>query len=244
MEYFLFYTVIFIANIIQGITGFAGTILAMPFGIILVGYDTAKPILNVLGLLAGVYIFLGNRDKVAWVEVKKIIIIMLIGIFLGLFLKNIFIGSNEILYKILGLFVIYVAINGLVSTFSNRKNEVNDNDSKKPYIVLAIAGLAHGLFVAGGPLLISYLTKRVTDKTTFRATISTVWIILNTIILIDDIRFGLWNSELVIKLFISIPFMLCGMFIGGLLYSRMSQPLFMKITYILLLISGTTLILK
>ena len=31
MSEILFYIVIFLANIIQGITGFAGTILAMPF---------------------------------------------------------------------------------------------------------------------------------------------------------------------------------------------------------------------
>ena len=31
MNYLLFYIVILLSNIIQGITGFAGTILAMPF---------------------------------------------------------------------------------------------------------------------------------------------------------------------------------------------------------------------
>ena len=48
MKELLFYIVILLANIIQGITGFAGTILAMPFSLILVGYDVAKPVLNVL----------------------------------------------------------------------------------------------------------------------------------------------------------------------------------------------------
>ena len=36
-RYSLFFVVIFFANIIQAITGFAGTTLAMPFSIILVG---------------------------------------------------------------------------------------------------------------------------------------------------------------------------------------------------------------
>lgn len=50
MKEFIFYIIIFLTNIIQGITGFAGTILAMSPSMILVGYDVAKPILNVLGI--------------------------------------------------------------------------------------------------------------------------------------------------------------------------------------------------
>lgn len=56
----LFYVIIFLANIIQGITGFAGTILAMPFSIHLVGYAVAKPVLNVLGIIAGIYVVAGG----------------------------------------------------------------------------------------------------------------------------------------------------------------------------------------
>ena len=46
MKQFLFYIVILLANIIQGITGFAGTILAMPFSVRLVGMETAVPVLT------------------------------------------------------------------------------------------------------------------------------------------------------------------------------------------------------
>ena len=45
----LFFVVVFLTNIIQCVTGFAGTVLAMPFSVLLVGYDTARPILNALG---------------------------------------------------------------------------------------------------------------------------------------------------------------------------------------------------
>ena len=48
MNYIAFYIVIFLTNVIQGITGFAGTILAMPPGLMLVGYDVEIPILNLL----------------------------------------------------------------------------------------------------------------------------------------------------------------------------------------------------
>ena len=70
MSEILFYIVIFLANIIQGITGFAGTILAMPFSIHLVGYSVAKPVLNVLGIIAGIYVVVGGYKNVNIRELK------------------------------------------------------------------------------------------------------------------------------------------------------------------------------
>ena len=67
----LFLLVVFFTNIIQGITGFAGTMLAMPPSVMLVGFDTAKPILNALGLLSGIYIVAANRKSVNKKEFLK-----------------------------------------------------------------------------------------------------------------------------------------------------------------------------
>lgn len=47
---------LFVANVIQAITGFAGTVLAMPPSIYLLGMDNAKVVLNVMALLSGLMI--------------------------------------------------------------------------------------------------------------------------------------------------------------------------------------------
>ncbi len=88
MREILFYIVILLTNIIQGITGFAGTILAMPPGIMLVGFDVAKPVLNTLGLLAGIYVFVSFRKNVVWKELKKIVIVMAVGMAAGMAVKS------------------------------------------------------------------------------------------------------------------------------------------------------------
>lgn len=249
MRYAVFFLVILLANIIQGITGFAGTILAMPFSLMLVGYDTAKPVLNILGLLSGIYVFAGHHKKVCWAELKKIVLVMTVGIFGGIFLKGFFVGKEFILYKLLGIFVIFLSVQGLYGLWAAdgtriRKRQERDDRSPALYLLLGLAGIAHGIFVSGGPLLIGYLTKKIEDKVSFRATISTVWVVLNTIILLDDIRTGLWNPELIRIQLISIPFLLAGMAVGSRLYVKMSQKLFMNITYILLFISGISLLVK
>lgn len=270
-NYALFFLVILLANIIQGITGFAGTILAMPPSLMLVGYPVAKPVLNVLGLLSGIYVFAGHRKAVNWTELKKIVAVMAVGILGGILIKGMFVGKEEILYKLLGIFVIILAIQGGITLRREGRpgdaagtggtespdaaaghkdretgaiSRASAKDSPALVALLGLAGVVHGIFVSGGPLLISYLTKKIKDKVSFRATISTVWIFLNTLILLDDVRAGFWTTELFIIQLISLPFLLAGMYIGSKLYVRMSQRLFMTITYVLLFISGISLLVK
>lgn len=46
MKELLFLLVLFVSNVIQAITGFAGTVLAMPPSVYLLGLDHAKVVLN------------------------------------------------------------------------------------------------------------------------------------------------------------------------------------------------------
>lgn len=244
MNHIIFFIIILVSNCIQGITGFAGTILAMPPSLMLVGYDVAKPVLNVLGLLSGIYVFMTHGKHVNWDELKKIVIIMGIGIAGGILLHDVFVGKEKIMYSCLGGFVIVLSLVGLYRISNVKREARGKKNNICSYILLIAAGLVHGMFVSGGPLVIGYLSKTIKEKVSFRATISTVWIILNTIIMLDDIRTGLWNVSLLKIQLISIPFMLVGMFIGARLYKKMSQKFFMKLTYVLLFVSGVSLLIK
>lgn len=251
----LFCIVILIANIFQGITGFAGTILAMPFGIMLVGYDTARPVLNVLGILAGFSIFIRNEDKVQWKELRRAIAVMMIGIIGGFVLKYYLADQQAILYKILGIFVVVLAVEGLIKSLlaaGQHKKEKAPKQTKKDrktgtiggIFLLLGSGLAHGMFVSGGPLLLSYFIRRIKDRQEFRATISTIWILLNTLILIVDVSNDCWTIPMIRSQLVTIPFLVGGMVIGGALCKKMSQKVFWLLTYALLFVAGVSLLFK
>lgn len=255
MEIILFFIVVFLANIIQGVTGFAGTILAMPVSLILVGYNTAVPVLNMLGLLSGIYVFVLNRREVRRKELVKILIVMAPMIFVGMWLKKYFESYDKAIYIFLGVLVLILAVTGIYRLYSEGKKKVSavsfDEAGNNGFFfklyefsLLVASGIVHGMFVCGGPLLIGYLTKRIKETGAFRATISTVWIVLNGIILILHISEGLWTRETVITGGLSAVFLFAGMFAGGILYKKMSRRAFMILTYILLAVSGVTLLLK
>ena len=63
-------------NIIQAITGFAGTLLAMPASIMLVGADDAKIMLNLVTLATCVILAVRNRQYIQWKILIRILVFM------------------------------------------------------------------------------------------------------------------------------------------------------------------------
>lgn len=262
MSEILFYLVIFLSNIIQGITGFAGTILAMPFSIHLVGYPVAKPVLNVLGIVAGVYVVAGGPKKVNKQELKRVSIFMGIGILAGFLVKQLLSGQERALYLALGIFVLFIGGRGLISmlkyVMENRgrhpANAKGSREERPEYVkkgmtpgalaLLFSAGIVHGIFVSGGPLIITYLSNHTGSKEEFRRTVSAVWIILNSMILVSDILAGYYTQETIRIQLLSLPFLFGGMFFGGILYKHMSQAVFTLLTYLLLCLAGVSLVMK
>lgn len=232
----MFLVVVFLTNIIQGITGFAGTVLAMPPGIFLQGIDTAKMVLNILGILASLWIVSVSYKDINWKEVKKILFFMVIGTALGM--KIFTLLPLEFLLKIYAIFIILMALKGIFI-----KGEM-----KTPKWVLVgvilLAGVIHGMFVSGGPLIMIYVAKKLKSKSSFRATLAIVWIVLNTYLAFSHYNQGIFTSENLKLLYLSIPPFALGMIVGNILHHKMSQATFLKLSYILLSISGVALIAK
>ncbi len=250
MAEILFYITILLANIMQGITGFAGTILAMPFSLRLVGMDVAVPVLNALGLASGICVLCGAYRHVDTKILKQVLWVMIPAVLAGLYLKQRLSGSPRVLYFLLGAVTVAVALVGLYGIL-RQKDRVKDSGRTDGPLGLTLdlaallaAGLVHGMFVCGGPILIGYMTRKLPEKAAFRATISTVWIFLNGIIFLTHLFSGGFGLTTLRVTGCALPFLFGGMALGGFLYKRMSQHIFIMLTHILLLITGISLFFK
>ena len=267
LRIFLFLLVIIFANIMQTITGFAGTVLAMPFSIILVGSELSRTVLNILGIAASLGVVILNRKAINWKEVLKICAIMLVGMVAGYLIISYANISKQILYFILAGFVLLFTVIGCYTTFikKEKKEEVDetqllDNQDqasimKEPiykvilwYALLVVAGVVHGMYVCGGPLLIIYATKKLKDKDKFRSTLSMVWVVLNIVNLVRDILFGNFVTGdpkmTFIVLAMALGVLTAAVAIGNLIAKRLNRKTFMIITYVLMAISAISLILN
>ncbi len=233
MKDIIFLIVLFIANVIQAITGFAGTVLAMPASMFLLGVDNAKVVLNVIALLSGLLIAISSYKRINK-KLLKICVFMLIGMAVRILLCKV-ISSNSLLI-IYGIIIIVIA----------GKNLLFHKELKLPQAfliaILIIAGIIHGMFVSGGALLVVYATQVLKDKEEFRATVAPVWIVLNSILLVSQIQAHAFNYDNIKLILLSIIPLIVATWIGKKLLKRVSQKVFLNLTYILLIISGISLI--
>jgi len=238
----IFLLIILFSNIVQGITGFAGTVLAMPVSLFFVDINVSKPILNVVGMVSGLYVCLVSHRHIQYKVAAKILVLMLPGILMGFYALRLLKDYETVQLKILGIFVLLIGVYNMLKAKMNIPNK-----SMRPLIAdcfLFLAGLFHGMFVTGGPLLVIFLTGVIKDKSEFRATISFIWVVLNTIIFIQHAITGCFTTSTALLTVYAVPAMLLSMLIGNKIHNRMNQKLFLDLTNILLVLSGTSLLLK
>lgn len=232
----LFIIIIFLSNIIQTITGFAGTALAMPFSIKLEGSDVAKPILNLVALLVSIYIVIIHFKDIDWKQFLIIFLSVGIGYALGFLIELYSLIDGKILLYIYASIVIVIAILFFFIDF-----EKVNLPKRLMIIFLVLGGIIHKLYVSGGPFVVIYALHELKDKNKFRSTLSLVWVILNAINFITQLQAGLFISHTWILFGIGAGATILSMVIGSLIAPKLSKNLFLKITCVLLLISGVTL---
>ena len=99
------------------------------------------------------------------------------------------------------------------------------------------------MFVSGGALLVIYAVQVLKDKDEFRATIAPVWVVLNTYMMISQYKAGLFTNGNINLILLSIIPLLVATWVGGKLAKKLDKNIFLNLTYILLIISGLSLIL-
>lgn len=225
---------VFLANIVEGVTGFAGTMLAMPVAMKMVGITDARIALNVVSLFVSGSIMMKNLQDIRWKEVVKISTLMLMGALLGLYiLKNIPVSQLSVLY---GVFIIIVALKGLLIKWQIRL------PNWALTAAVLTAGVIHGMFLSGGALLVVYAIIVLKDKSVIRATLAPVWIILNVFLLIQDVASSALSSRSLMLGMLCIPATALALFLGNQIHKKISETLFIKLTYVLLVFSGLTLL--
>ena len=233
----LFILIIFISNIIQTITGFAGTVLAMPLSLKLEGADTAKPVLNLVAMVVCVYIVVTHIKDIDWKHFLIILLSVGAGFGAGFAIELIPMDTKILLYIYASL-VIVIAIAFFFIDF-----EKINLPKWLMIIFLFLGGIMHKLYVSGGPFVVIYALHELKDKNKFRATLSLLWIILNSMLFTTHMINGLFTSHVWILFGIGAGATILSLVIGSFIAPKLSKKVFMKITCVLLLISGVTLFL-
>lgn len=233
----LSYIVVFLTYTLHSITGFGGNAIAFPLVSLLLGMEESKVILNGIAWFSAVFMAAESFREVNWKEFRRIILVLLLGVSMGLWLCEI-IQSELVLMKLYGFVVILIAMKNLFM--------------KKSYIlpmpmlivVLLLAGVIQGMYLSGGAILVIYAVQKLPKKKEFRATLNMVWIVVYTVMVLLQYMQKLYTPCNVRIIFMgSIP-LLVATWIGSRLAKRLHQQTFLRLTYVLLSLLGFVLFIR
>ena len=226
------------AYFIKGLCGFANTLVftsILSFG---VPNANISPIDLLLGYPTNLILTWKNRRSLDPKVYLPLAALVLAGSIPGAFLlKHVDARAVKVLFGVV------VAALG-AEMFSREYSKKRLRSSK---IVLAIigvtAGVLCGLFGVGA-LLAAYVSRVTEDGGSFKANISAVFIVDNTCRIVLYSVLGLLTLDNVKAALLLMPFGFWGLFLGMKCSSRMNESLVRKITSVLLVLSGISLILK
>lgn len=227
-----------VAYFIKGLCGFANTLVfttILSFGTPNVNIS---PIDLLIGYPTNLILTWENRKKLDSKVYLPLIALVIIGSIPGVFmLKNV---NTSIIKLIFGVVVIVLGLEMLLREYSK-------DSGKSSRILLAIIGVASGVLCGlfgVGVLLAAYVSRVTDDSQSFKANISAVFIVDNTFRIILYSTLHILTLDTLKRGLILIPFVLIGLIAGMKYSSIMNKNLAKKITALLLVISGISLVIK
>ena len=228
--------VLFVAYLVRGVAGFGSGLIAVPMLTLVAPVPLVVPLVVSLDYIGSASQGMQNRDYVAWKEQLLLVPFMLVGIGVGLLLLHSI--PTAVLRKVLGGFVITYAIYQLLPLPALGGSRL------LAILCGCLGGLVGTLFGTGGPFYVMYLKLRDLDKSVFRATFATNFLIDGAIRLGSYAVIGLFRWQVLAYLLAALPMVAAGLYLGGRLQTGWSQNAFVRFISLLLLGSGIALLLK
>jgi uncharacterized membrane protein YfcA len=228
--------VIAIAYVVRGIAGFGSALIAVPLLALTQPITVVVPLVVLLDYLCSATQGIKNRQHIQWQELLPLLPFTFTGVISALYLFRHLDAAS--LAQALGIFIVIYAVYQLLPL----KHLNGSRLLAAPAGVLG--GMVGTLFGTGGPFYVIYFTLRNLDKGAFRATFATNFLIDGSIRLVGYATAGFFLGDTLDLLAIAIPTALLGLYLGGQIHTNLPQVLFTRLVSVLLLGSGTALLVK
>ncbi len=228
--------VVFIAYLVRGVAGFGSGLIAVPLLALQFPLAVIVPVVVLLDYVGSASQGIKNCAHIAWREQLPLIPFTLMGVAEGILLLTAV--TAAVLGKALGGFIIIYAVYQLLPLpvlHGSRLLAI-------PHGLLG--GFIGTLFGTGGPFYVIYFNLRHLPKSTFRATLAANFLIDGAIRLTAYATIGFFQPDVLLALIAALPLAVAGLYLGGRLQLDLSRDAFARVISILLIASGTILILK
>lgn len=228
---------VFVAYTIETITGFGSIVIALSLGALLLPIDVMLPVLVPLNICMTGYLVSRHRRHIHWPTLLRLILpLMVVGTLAGYGLKP-WLGE-QLLRMLFGVLVAWFAGRELWRAWHGTALRRHGRLWTGGWMFMA--GITHGLYASGGPLLVYALTGVALPKAQFRATLLTVWLALNGMLTLVFALDGSLQPALP-RLVYFLPVLLAGVVIGEWLHHRVNEARFRQAVFVVLFATGLVL---
>ncbi len=229
-EIILFSTIMMLAAIVQGITGFGFSLVAFPLLALILPVQVVTPILVLSSLILNVAVF----KSVSGVQLKGIRAMTLLAIIstpIGAYLLKVI--SPDVLKISVGVVITATALFLLKGYQIKFKRELLARS-----VTGFFSGLLNGTLSMSGPPIILYMSNQGAEKDKLRGSFSLFAMITNVFAIATLYFAGLINTTIFIRFAQLIPALMVGVFLGVIISRKVNEQLFRKITLYLLIAMG------
>jgi hypothetical protein len=106
------------------------------------------------------------------------------------------------------------------------------------------AGVLHGLFACGGPLAVWVVGRDVDGKAAFRATLSSLWLVLNVLLVAAFAFDAKIDAKTLGESALLLPPLVVGIALGERVHARLSPERFRVAVFVLLLVAAAVLLAR
>jgi hypothetical protein len=225
----------------HALSGFGSIIIAVTLGSNFYPIKTLLPILVPLDVMVNGYLVARYRTMVdTSFLVKTILPPMSVGFVAGVVLFSLL--ESTVLKGIFGVFVVIISAREL---FLNvRSSEVRDISSIARTAYLALGGFIQGVFASGGPPVVYAVSRSIRDKTVFRSTLASVWLSINSVLIITYVIAGRLTIETLKHSAALLPMVVLGIVIGELLHRYINERHFRIVIFCILIVAGISILVQ
>lgn len=229
--------VVLAAFTVETALGFGATVITVALAGLVAPIESVLPAFVPANVALSAYVaarYRGDIDR--RVLLGRVLPLMGLGLPVGLLVFQ-RLGSSRLQLGF-GLFVALLAAFELVA---RRRPDRPPPGRAAGGVLLIAAGIIHGVFATGGPLVVYVLGRELGDKARFRATLSALWLALNLALCVSYAAAGrLHGKTLATSATLLVP-LVAGIGLGELVHRRVPEKTFRVLIFALLWVAGVLL---
>lgn len=242
LEIVAFAFVVFVAYTVQTVTGFGSMLVCITLGAHLFDIRELMTLAVPTSILQTAYIAIRHRGTIdRRLLLRRILPLMSLGLAVGYYAFRDAQGSwLRIAFAVM---VLVLAARELFVLYRSEA-EARPNPPAASFAAIFGAGVIHGIYATGGPLLVYAVGREGLDKHAFRSTLSAVWLVLSIVLVAFFLVEGRYDASTSRDLLVLLPAVPLGIALGEWLHRRVDERRFKITVYVLLILAAVSLLAR